>query len=113
MAKVRSLPRRLLKAVLWLFGLSIAGYIVLISFFIFGPSIRGYATKTTFDSIQWKASLDKRDHIRQRMVSSLKANHNLIGKTKEQIEQLLENLQRQDILRNTTTFIGLGRNVIF
>ncbi len=89
MAKVRFLTRRFLKATLWLIGLSIAGYVVLISFFILSPSIRNYATQTTFDSVRWKASLNKRDPIRQRMISSLNANHNLIGKTQDQIEQLL------------------------
>lgn len=89
MAKVRSLSKRLLKATLWLIGLAIAGYIVLVGFFLLGPSVRNYATQTTFDSAQWKASLDKRDPIRQRMVSSLKANHKLIGQTQEEIEKLL------------------------
>lgn len=89
MVEVRVLSKRFLKITLWLIGLVVVGYIVLIGFFMFGPNIQNYATQTTFDSVRWKASLNKSDPIRQRMVSSLKANHALLGQTKEQIERLL------------------------
>lgn len=89
MVQVRALSKRFFKITLWLIGLVVVGYIVLIGFLMFGPSLQNYAAQTPFDSVQWKATLNKNDPIRQRMVSSLKATHILYGQTKEQIDWLL------------------------
>lgn len=89
MAEINPLARRILKVALWSISLLVVGYLVLIGFFMFGPTIYSYATQTGFDSVRWKASLESNEPIKQQMVSSLYANHSLIGQSKEQVNQLL------------------------
>lgn len=89
MAEINPLTRRILKVAIWPIGLLFVGYLVLIGFFMFGPTIYSYATQTAFDSVRWKASLESNEPIKQQMVSSLQANHSLIGQSKEQVNRLL------------------------
>jgi hypothetical protein len=89
MAQVRPIVRRLLKAALYLVGLIVVALVVLVSCLVLWKPVTSYVNQTPFDSAQWKASLEKRDPLRQRMVSSLVAKHHLLGQTKTQVDQLL------------------------
>ena len=89
MAQIKTVAKRILKIGLWLFALSITGCMILICSFLLWSPIRSYVNQTTFDTVQWKAALDRNDPVKQRMLSSLTTNHRLIGKTKNEIDQLL------------------------
>jgi hypothetical protein len=81
--------KSILKLGLYLVGITAAGYVLLVSFLIFGPSVKSYFQQTSFDSVQWKASLETGDTIKQRMVSNLLSQHKLVGMRVEEIDQLL------------------------
>lgn len=77
------------KFCLWMIGISAIGYVLLVSFLIFGPSVKSYIQQTSFDSAKWKASLETGDTIKQKMVSNLLSKHELVGMKAEEIDQLL------------------------
>jgi hypothetical protein len=68
-----------------------AGYLLLIGFLSFGPTLKSYLQETNFDSARWKnhLHLDDHDTIKQKMLRDLLSQHKLIGMTVEHINQLL------------------------
>lgn len=80
---------KILKIVLWLAGFGVLGYILLVSFLLFGPQITSYIDRTSFESTQWKSHLNDQDPIKLRMVDDLLSHHHLIGMTAKEVEELL------------------------
>ena len=55
-----------------------------------GPVVKDYATRTSFDSVRWKAENRRgADGIRVRMVDDLLRSHKLVGMQRAQLEELL------------------------
>ena len=78
-----------LKVTLWLFGIAAIVFILAVSFFIFGPSMNSYIQEVPFNSDQWKANLETRDNLKQKMVSDLLSRFTLEGMSSGEIENLL------------------------
>jgi hypothetical protein len=84
--KVRKL---VVKIILSVSGAAILAYILMISFLLFVPKLKSYVNQTAFDSRQWQIHLTDRDTIKQKMVNDLLSNHQLIGMTQTNIDELL------------------------
>jgi len=97
-----------LKLCLWLIGISAAAYVLLVSFLIFGPSVKSYFQQTSFDSAKWKASLETGDTIKQRMISNLLSKHELVGMRAEQIDQLLGHPPKTSYFKDYDYIYWLG-----
>ncbi len=78
-----------LKTILWVFGIVTAVFILAVGLFIFGPSINSYVQEVPFNSDQWKANLETRDNLKQKMVSDLLSRFTLEGMSSDEVEKLL------------------------
>lgn len=85
-----------MKKILFIFlGLALGLALVYLSFvgyIFFGPAISDYAHRTPFDSTSWKNEQlvnSLKNPIRLRMIDDLFKKHNLVGMSKNQIDDLL------------------------
>lgn len=78
-----------LKICLSMLGIGFLGYVLLISFLLFGPKLKSYIDRTSFESVQWKAHLEDKDPIKIKMVDDLFSRHQLIGMRVDEVEEIL------------------------
>ncbi len=97
-----------IKAILWTVGTSILGYILLISFLLFGPKLKSYSDRTAFESSQWKVHLESQDPIKLEMVDDLLSRHQLIGMSTKEIEALLGKPPKTKYFKNYEYVYWLG-----
>lgn len=79
----------ILKIILSLIVVGALGYILLVGSLIFGPQLKSYVNRVSFESSQWKNHLEDRDTIKLKMVDDLLAKHQLIGLDIHKVEELL------------------------
>lgn len=99
---------KILKSVLWFAGFGVLGYILLISFLLFGPKITSYADRTSFEVTQWKSHLESQDPIKLRMVDDLLSRYRLIGMNTEEIAELIGVPPKTDYFKDYDYVYWLG-----
>lgn len=97
-----------LKIGLWIFGIGLFGYILLVSFLLFAPKLNSYANRSSFESSQWKVHLESKDPIKLRMVDDLLSRHNLVGLSTEEIEWLLGKPPKTEYFKDYDYVYWLG-----
>ena len=101
-----------LKTIIKFFGLiifiGILGYLSLVGTLLFGPSIKSYVQRTSFNSIEWKDHLDDGSSIKIKMVDDLLKKHQLIGMNKNDLEDLLGKPPKTDYFKDYEYVYWLG-----
>lgn len=97
-----------LKGALWFFGIVAGIFILAVSLFIFGPSIKSYIQDVPFNSDQWKANLETHDNLKQKMVSDLLSRYTLQGMSRDEIENLLGKPPKTEYFKDYDYVYWLG-----
>ncbi len=84
-----STGKRILRILLLIVGVGVCTYVGLVVFLIGKPSVENYLNRKTFNSDEWKNSSSIEAGSRIKMIDSLLKSHQLIGKTKPEIDSLL------------------------
>ena len=101
----------ILKIILWVIGLGVFGYLLIIGFLLLGPSIKSYTTRTPFEAAEWKAHLEDRNPgnpIKLNMVDDLLSQHQLIGMNVAEVDQLLGKPPKTKYFENYDYVYWLG-----
>ena len=85
------LKKNFAKSISFFLGLALV-YVLFIGYIFLGPIVSDYANRTQFDSVSWKNDqlVDNWENsIRLRMVDDLLKKHELVGMTRNQVDELL------------------------
>ena len=100
--------KKILKWIFALISIAMIGYILLVSSLIWGPSLKSYTQRTTFDSNQWKSHLESHNNIKQRMVNDLLLHYSLVGMSVEEVTQLLGKPPQTNYFKDCNYVYWLG-----
>lgn len=104
---------RIFKFFIGLIGFGVVGYLGFVAFIVFSPDIENYRNRTEFSSELWKnwQETETTSSLRWDMTHSLTQNYELIGKSTDEIIELLGTPLRQSN-RNMSYYLGMSRHGI-
>jgi len=83
-------------------------FLLLIAFIRLGPQIEHHFSSIPFDSESWKRAEDSHDPVRQLMVDDLLAEHELLGRSRAEIDGLLGTPPKTPFFSNYQYVYWLG-----
>ena len=106
--QMKKIGKKVLGVVLWIFGAGVLGFVLLVCFLLFGPKLKSYADRTTFESAQWKVHLNDQNLVKQNMVDDLLSTHQLVGMNRSDIDELLGKPPRTNYFQDYDYVYWLG-----
>lgn len=81
--------KKVCKVLVVLFSIGVIGFIFIVGAFLGWPAIKSKLSQTQFNSKEWKSHLNDRNPLKINMVDDLLKSQNLIGKSRDEIIELL------------------------
>ena len=101
--------KKVIKTLLTILLVLFLGFVTIVGYFFYQMTGPQYFQKNNFNTAEWKQNLEKFNDIKLFMVDDLLKNHQLIGKTRDEVKSILGVPPPTDYFQDYDYVYRLGR----